>query len=65
MRSITLSSIKMLAIATIAICFNTSGKAQTLGDYYANIDWQFNFPQSDNFVKKGCGWGMNFEGGYY
>ena len=65
MRTITFSSIKMLAIAAMAICFSISGKAQTLGDYYANIDWQLNFPQSDNFVKKGSGWGMNFEGGYY
>ena len=55
----------MLAIAIIAIGFSMPGKAQILENYYANIDWQFNFPNSDNFVKKGSGWGMNFEGGYY
>ena len=40
MKTITFSSIKMLMIATIAICFSLPGKAQTLGDYYANIEWQ-------------------------
>ena len=65
MKTITFSSIKMLIIATIAICFSLPGKAQTFDNYYANIDWQFNFPNADNFVKKGSGWGMNFEGGYY
>ena len=65
MRTITFPSIKMLAIAIIAIGFSMPGKAQILENYYANIDWQFNFPKSDNFVKKGSGWGMNFEGGYY
>ena len=65
MKTMTYSSIKMLLIAIIATSFSLSGKAQTLENCYANIDWQFNFPNSDNFVKKGSGWGMNFEGGYY
>ena len=65
MKTKTYSSFKMLAIAMIALSFGISAKAQTLENYYANIDWQFNFPNSDSFVKKGSGWGMNFEGGYY
>lgn len=32
---------------------------------YANIDWQYNFPLSNNFADKSSGWGMNFEGGYF
>ena len=57
--------LKALAVLAIAIGFALPGKAQTLGNYYANIDWQFNFPLGNDFVKKGSGWGMNFEGGYY
>lgn len=33
--------------------------------YYANIDWQFNAPISNDFTSTASGWGMNFEGGYY
>lgn len=57
--------LKALAVLAIAIGFALPSKAQTLGNYYANIDWQFNFPLGNDFVKKGSGWGMNFEGGYY
>ena len=60
-----ITSIKMLIIAAIAASISLPVKAQTLENYYANIDWQFNFPKSDKFVEKGSGWGMNFEGGYY
>lgn len=58
-------SMKWLALAAIAIGFVLPSQAQTLGNYYGNIDWQFNFPRGTEFVKKGSGWGMNFEGGYY
>ena len=55
MKTINHLSIKIVAIIAIAIGFALPGKAQTLGNYYANIDWQFNFPSSDGFVKKGRG----------
>ena len=58
-------SLKVMVIMAIAIGFTLPSKAQSLGNYYANIDWQFNFPMGNDFVKKGSGWGMNFEGGYY
>lgn len=58
-------SMKWLVLAAIAIGFVLPSQAQTLGNYYANIDWQYNFPKGTDFVKKGSGWGMNFEGGYY
>ena len=60
-----LFSVKWLALAAIAIGFVLPSQAQTLGNYYANIDWQFNIPRGTDYVKKGSGWGMNFEGGYY
>ena len=53
-------SIKILAMVAMALGLALPGNAQTLENYYANIDWQFNFPNSE-----GSGWGMNFEGGYY
>lgn len=65
MKAINSFSFRLLMVAVVAIGFALPGKAQTLENYYANIDWQFNFPSSDGFVKKGSGWGMNFEGGYY
>lgn len=65
MKTIKYLSIRLLAITAIAVGFTLQGKAQTLGNYYANVDWQFNFPNSDGFAKKGSGWGMNLEGGYY
>ena len=65
MKTMKYLPLKALAVLAIAIGFALPGKAQTLGNYYANIDWQFNFPLGNDFVKKGSGWGMNFEGGYY
>jgi len=47
-------SLRMIAIMIIAIGFALPSKAQTLGNYYANIDWQFNFPLGNDFVKKGA-----------
>ena len=65
MKTMKYLSLRMIVIMAIAVGFALPGKAQTLGNYYANIDWQFNFPLGNDFVKKGSGWGMNFEGGYY
>lgn len=65
MKTVKHLSIKILAIAAVFLGCTLPGNAQTLDNCYANIDWQFNFPNSDKFVTKGSGWGMNFEGGYY
>ncbi len=65
MKTIKYLSLRALALAAILIGFALPGKAQTLENYYANIDWQFNFPLGNDFVKKGSGWGANLEGGYY
>ena len=56
---------KVLAIAAFAMAFTLPSRAQTSERFYSNIDWQFNFPISNNFADKASGWGMNFEGGYY
>ena len=56
---------KVVALAAIAIAFAMPAKAQLSDNGYANIDWQFNAPLSNNFADKASGWGMNFEGGYY
>ncbi len=65
MKTFKYLSLRIIAVAAIAIGFATSGQAQTLDKTYANVDWQFNIPTGTDFVKKGSGWGMNFEGGYY
>ena len=54
---------KVVALAAIAIAFAMPAKAQLSDNGYANIDWQFNVPLSNNFADKASGWGMNFEGG--
>ena len=51
MKTIRYISLRMIAIMAIAIGFVLPSKAQTLGNYYANIDWQFNFPLGNDFVK--------------
>ena len=56
---------KVVALAAIAIAFAMPAKAQLSDNGYANIDWQFNDPLSNNFADKASGWGMNFEGGYF
>lgn len=65
MKTIKHYSTRILATLAIALGFMLPTQAQTLEKYYANIDWQFNLPLGNDFVKKGSGWGMNFEGGYY
>ena len=62
MKTMKYLSLRMIVIMAIAVGFALPGKAQTLGNYYVNIDWHFNFPLGNDFVKKGSGWGMNFEG---
>ena len=56
---------KVVALAAIAIAFAMPAKAQLSDNGYANIDWQFNVPLSNDFADKSSGWGMNFEGGYF
>lgn len=65
MKTIKSFSMRLLAVAAMAIGCILPGQAQTLGNLYGNIDWQYNFPMGNDFAKKGSGWGMNFEGGYY
>ena len=56
---------KVIALAAIAIAFAMPAKAQLSDNGFANIDWQFNAPLSNDFANKASGWGMNFEGGYF
>ena len=58
-------SLRVVALSALALALAMPAKAQMTDNGYANIDWQFNFPMSNNFADKGSGWGMNFEGGYY
>ena len=41
---------KVVALAAIAIAFAMPAKAQLSDNGYANIDWQFNAPLSNNFA---------------
>ena len=65
MKTIKYISMRVLAIAALALVFAMPAKAQLTDNGYANIDWQFNFPLSNHFADKASGWGMSFEGGYY
>jgi hypothetical protein len=56
---------KVGAILVMVFAFILPSKAQTTENYYANIDWQYNFPLGIDFADKSSGWGMNFEGGYF
>jgi hypothetical protein len=56
---------KVGAILVMLLAFTLPSKAQTTENYYANIDWQYNFPLGIDFADKSSGWGMNFEGGYF
>lgn len=56
---------KIWTIAVLTLVFTLPSKAQMSENYYANIDWQFNFPAGIHFADKGSGWGMNFEGGCF
>jgi len=65
MKTLKHISMKMLGIAAFIGGFILPASAQTNDSFYSNIDWQFNFPISNDFADKASGWGMNFEGGYY
>ena len=43
---------KVVALAAIAIAFAMPAKAQLSDNGYANIDWQFNAPLSNNFAEE-------------
>ena len=56
---------RVMAVAALTLAFALPSKAQMNENYYANIDWQYNFPLGIDFADKSSGWGMNFEGGYF
>ena len=64
MKTIKYLTLRLMAVAAIAIAFALPAKAQVTPFTYFNVDWQFNAPISNNFANKASGWGMNFEGGY-
>ena len=65
MKTLKYLSIRVLAVAAVALAFALPANAQISPKMYFNIDWQFNAPLSNHFSDKASGWGMNFEGGYY
>ena len=65
MKTIKYFTLRLMAVAAIAIAFALPAKAQVTPFTYFNVDWQFNAPISNNFANKASGWGMNFEGGYF
>lgn len=65
MKTIKYLSLRVFAVTALALVFALPTKAQMTDNGYANIDWQYNFPLSNNFADKSSGWGMNFEGGYF
>ena len=65
MKTIKYLSLRVLAAVALTLVFALPAKAQLTDNGYANIDWQYNFPLSNNFADKSSGWGMNFEGGYF
>lgn len=65
MKTLKRISIRLIALAVVAVCFALPAKAQINPNTYYNVDWQFNAPLKNHFSDKASGWGMNFEGGYY
>ena len=65
MKTMKYISLRVLAIAALALAFAMPAKAQLSDNGYANVDWQFNAPLKNHFADKASGWGMNFEGGYF
>lgn len=65
MKTMKYISLRVLALAAIALAFAMPAKAQLSDNGYANVDWQFNIPSNNHFADKASGWGMNFEGGYF
>ena len=55
MKTIKYLSLRVFAVAALALVFALTTKAK-MNDYgYANIDWQYNFPLSNNFADKSSG----------
>ena len=52
MKTIKYLSLRVFAIAALALVFALPTKAQMTDNGYANIDWQYNFPLSNNFADK-------------
>ena len=50
MKTIKNISVRVLAIAALALVFAMPAKAQLSDNGYANIDWQFNVPLSNGFA---------------
>ena len=56
---------RIIAVVALTLIFAIPAKAQLSDNGYANVDWNFNVPISNDFADKASGWGMNFEGGYF
>lgn len=68
MKTIKNFRIKVLSATLFAISalIPLASKAQQdYKPYFANADWQFNAPISNEFTNRASGWGANFEGGYF
>ena len=50
MKTIKYLSLRVFAVAALALVFALPTKAQMTDNGYANIDWQYNFPLSNNFA---------------
>lgn len=46
MKTIKYLSLRVLAVAALALVFALPTKAQMTDNGYANIDWQYNFPSA-------------------
>ena len=60
MKTMKYISLRVLAIAALALAFAMPAKAQLSDNGYANVDLQFNAPLKNHFADKASGWGMNF-----
>ena len=57
MKTMKYISLRVLAIAALALAFAMPAKAQLSDNGYANVDWQFNAPLKNHFADKASGWG--------
>lgn len=60
MKTIKYLSLRVFAVAALALVFALPTKAQMTDNGYANIDWQYNFPLSNNFADKSKRLGYEF-----
>lgn len=65
MKTVKRIAAKAFAIVGLAIAASLPAQAQMSDKGFANIDWQVNYPISNDFAGKISGWGMNFDGGYF